>query len=64
MAMASAAQKLLKPVAVAASTMHEQAAISAKNKRKSGVAGFSIDDILSHKTAALKGQKDSLGHHE
>ena len=64
MAMASAAQKLLKPVAVAASTMHEQAAISAKNKRKSGVAGFSIDDILSHKTAALKGQKDSSGHHE
>ena len=67
MAMASVAQKLLKPVAIAASTMQEQAAISAaKNKRKSGVAGFSIDDILSHKTAALKGgkgQKDS-GHEQ
>ena len=63
MAMASVAaqhQKLLKPVAVAASTMQVEAANSAaKNKRKSGVAGFSIDDILSHKTAALKGQKDS-----
>ena len=51
MAMASVAaqhQKLLKPVAVAASTMQVEAANSAaKNKRKSGVAGFSIDDILS-----------------
>ena len=28
------------------------------------MAGFSIDDILSHKTAALKGQKDSSGHNE
>ena len=30
-----------------------------KSKRKSGVAGFSIDDILSHKTAALKEQKEA-----
>ena len=29
----------------------------AKSVKKRGVAGFSIDDILSHKTAALKEQK-------
>ena len=30
---------------------------NAKSVKKRGVAGFSIDDILSHKTAALKEQK-------
>ena len=32
----------------------------AKSVKKRGVAGFSIDDILSHKTAALKEQKSKV----
>ena len=32
----------------------------AKSVKKRGVAGFSIDDILSHKTAALKEQKSQI----
>ena len=47
-----AAAKLIKPVAASASST--SASVQEAKKQRRGVAGFSIDDILSHKTAALK----------